>query len=121
MGDAEIFAEDLGVILFCKSGIPFLDFAQKAFFRGEERAASVDVDASAFKYNTAAFVLRLPDAAFQFVIHFGDDRGVLFVIRILGPAVELKVIEGSLAGFVAHTDGTRVATNPARLPSITFS
>src|SRR5438876_8957626 len=79
---AKVFAKDFGVILFGESRISFLNFAEQAFFRGKKRPAAVDVNAAAFEDHAAAFVPRLPDAAFYFLIGFGGDGGVFFVIRI---------------------------------------
>ena len=62
--DAEVFTKHFGVILFGESRISFLNFAEQAFFRGEERSPTVHIDAAAFEDHAAAFVLRLPDAAF---------------------------------------------------------
>ena len=59
---AEVFAKDVLVIFLCEARISFLDFAQKAFFGGEQRASAVHVNAAAFENHAAAFVLRLPEA-----------------------------------------------------------
>src|SRR5579859_1514073 len=100
----KIVAKDVFVILLCEARIPFLDFAQKAFFGGEQRAAAVHINASAFENYSAASMLRLPEAAFQFLVCFGNDQVVFLVIWILGPAVELKIIESDFTGFGSNTD-----------------
>src|SRR6266581_1269928 len=114
MGDAEVFAKDFGVILFGESRISFLLFAEQAFFCGKERAAAVHLNASAFKDHAASFVKWLPDAAFQLLIGFGDDCGILLVIRIFGPAVESEMVAGDFAGTVSNADGAGVA-HPAAI------
>src|SRR6266568_4386864 len=100
MGDAEVFAKDFGVILFGESRISFLLFAEQALFGREKCSASL--------------VMRLPYAAFQLLIGFGDDRGILLVIRILGPAVESEMVAGDFAGTVSNADGAGVA-HPAAI------
>src|SRR5260370_26882403 len=114
MGDAEVFAKDFGVILFGESRISFLLFAEQAFFCGKERAAAVHLNASAFKDHAASLVVRLPDAAFQLLVGFGDDCGILLVIRIFGPAVESEMVAGDFAGTVSNADGAGVA-HPAAI------
>src|SRR5690348_13747361 len=85
----KIVAKDVFVILLCEARIPFLNFAQKAFLGGEQRAAAVHINASAFENHSATSMLRLPDAPLQLFICFRNHGCVFFVIRILGPAVEL--------------------------------
>src|SRR5690348_17240322 len=89
----KIVAKDVFVIFLCEARIPFLDFAQKAFFGGEQRAAAVHINASAFENHSAAFMLWPPQAPLQSFICLRNDGSVLFVIWIFGPAVKLKVIE----------------------------
>src|SRR6266704_741350 len=101
MGDAEVFAKDFGVILFGESRISFLLFAEQAFFCGKERSASVHIDAASFDNHTAALANGLPEAASQLLFGFCDDRGILIVIRIFGPAVEKEIVEGDFAGTVS--------------------
>src|SRR5205814_6374757 len=45
---------------------------------------------------------------------FGDDAGIFFVIRILGPAVEKKIVVGDFAGFVSNADRAGIA-HPAAI------
>src|SRR5436309_1216009 len=106
---AQVFTKNVPVVLLCKAGIPFLNFAQQAFLGREERAAAVDVNAAAFENNATAFVFWLPEAAFQFLICFRNHRRVFFVIRILGPAVELKIVVSDFAGLVANANGSGIA------------
>src|SRR5208282_3378969 len=73
---------------------------EQAFFGGDERAAAVDVDRSAFEHD-AVLVFRglaeginderMHDAYASSLRHPLADFCVEFVIRILGPGVELKV------------------------------
>src|SRR6267154_780278 len=104
--DAKIFAEDLRVVFFRETWISFLHFAQQTLFRGEQRSAAVDIDATAFQDHAAAFVNRPPHAALPFLIGFGDDGGVFLVIRVFGPAVENEIVAGNFAGFVSNADWT---------------
>ena len=50
--NAEVVRENLLVVLPVETGIAFLDFAEKAFFCGEESTLSVDVDGTTFKHYT---------------------------------------------------------------------
>ncbi len=54
--DAEIVLENFGVVFAGEAGIAFLRFAEKAFFRGEQRAAAVHIDAAAFQNDAPPFV-----------------------------------------------------------------
>src|SRR6266446_7369935 len=106
---AKVFAKHFGVILFGESGVSFLHFAEQTLFCGEERSAAVHIDAAAFEDHAAAFVLRLPDAAFQLLVGFSDNGGIFFVIRIFGPAVEKEIVVGHFVGFVSNADGAGIA------------
>src|SRR5207245_11279790 len=88
MCDAEVFAKNVGVILFGESAISFLHFAEQTFFRGEQRSAAVHIEAAAFQHHATAFVLRLPEAAVQLLVRFGDGGSVFVAIRSFRPAVE---------------------------------
>ena len=50
---SEVVGEDLLVVFARHAGITLLDFTEQTFFGGEERAASVDVDGSAFEDDVA--------------------------------------------------------------------
>ncbi len=50
----EVVGEELFVVGAGHAWIALLDFAEQAFFRGEERAASVDVDGAAFEDDAGA-------------------------------------------------------------------
>src|SRR6266487_6754195 len=80
VGHAEIFAEDPRVICFGEARISFLHFAQETFFRRQERAAPIYVDAAAFEHHAPAFVFRPPDAALYLSVCARDDGDVLFFI-----------------------------------------
>ena len=57
---------------------------------------------------------RLPNAALQLLVCFGDDGGVFLVIRILGPAIKKEIVVGDFAGFIPDADRTGVA-HPAAI------
>src|ERR1700682_1423546 len=112
--DAEVAAEDVGVIFTGESVIALLALAEQALFGGEQGTAAVDVDAAAFEDHTAALVDGLPGEAFEFLVYVGDSKGVFFVIAVFGPAVEEPVRVSDFAGTASHADGTGVA-HPAAI------
>ena len=116
--DAEIVVEGLfeglaGLRLVAEAGVAFLDFAEEAFFGGEEDAGSVGVDASAFEdealgaFGGLGLGAELLDGVeFGYVV---GDEVVAAVIVVLGPGVELPVGEGEVAGGILEEDGAGVA------------
>ena len=107
--DTEIILENFGVVFAAKAGITFLGFTEKTFFRGEQRAETVDVDASAFENDASSVMLRLPEAALELLVCSGNNCGVSFVIFVFGPSVEPPVRVGDYTGRILYTDGSRVA------------
>src|SRR5579885_2787630 len=97
------------VVFAREAGIALLRFAEETFFRRQQCAAAVHVNAAAFKYDSTAFVDRLEQAAFEYLAGASVDLGVLPVIGVFGPAVENEMIERNFACGIRDADGTRVA------------
>src|ERR1039458_4640374 len=99
MRRAEVVGEELFVVAAGHAWIALLDFAEQAFFGGEERAVAVDVDGSAFEDDAGVAVLWADFTSAGGVGHLGADLFVVAVVGVFGPGVEAEFeslhIEGS--------------------------
>ena len=92
---AKIVGEHLFIGGAIHGRIALLGGGEQAFLGGEQRAAAIDVDRSAFEHD-AVFALRLKErmhdsAAPAALRHAPAIFFVELVIRILCPCIELKV------------------------------
>src|SRR5437016_12974538 len=92
IGHAEVFSEDLRVILSGESRISILHFAEETFFGGQQCSAAIHVDAAALQHHAPASVFRLPAAALQLLICFCPSDGIFLVIGVFCPAIEDEMI-----------------------------
>src|ERR1700722_20499351 len=92
---AQVVGESFLIVDAGHAGIALLHFAEQAFLGGEDRAASVDVDGTAFEYDaSAAGSSGVRDRADLLSVrglgHVSADFFVVTPVRIFGPGVEAE-------------------------------
>src|ERR1019366_6607394 len=115
----QIVGENLFHLLTRNSRIALLHVAQQALLGGDERPASIDVDASALQYHRTwmpvHFEFRLPRWRAQPIGDFAWEHRVKLPIVVLGPGVETpcggrhsREVSGR-EGIAPQKDGAGVA------------
>ena len=91
MRHAELLAEDRFEVGAPEAGIPDLDLRiEQAFFRGQERSVSVEVDAPALEHHVSGAASGWKHPQLESRCHPGGNPIVLLPVGILGPRVEAK-------------------------------
>src|ERR1019366_8720138 len=88
---AKIVGEQLLIGRPVHGRVAVLGGREQAFFSGEQSAAAIDVDRSAFEHDAVLSAERPYNASAGGLRHALSNFFVMLVIRVLGPGVELKV------------------------------
>src|ERR1700688_3092481 len=94
---AEIIGEELFIVFARHARVALLDFAEQTFFRGEDGAASVDVNGSTLEDDACVAVQRTDFLRVGGIGHQCADFFVVTPVGIFRPGVEAEV-EGEEAG-----------------------
>src|ERR1700688_1437810 len=88
---AEIIGEELFIVFARHARVALLDFAEQTFFRGEDGAASVDVNGSTLEDDACVTVSGLDFAGVGGIGHQLADVCVQAPVRVFRPGVEAEV------------------------------